>query len=372
MNFKLTLKQKNTIPHFFIMILVFVLGSLITVKQLNTLKLAMISRPMENAMEMLSGNVDFTAGQALEKAALFSRMPQVQKALALAHEGNIDDPLDPRGQQAREMLRRELQPVMAGYEAVTGEKMKLHFHLPNGRSLVRMWREKQIQINGKWQDRSDDISEFRHTVLDVHASGRPVRGIELGRGGFVIRGVAPVVDDAGKALGSVEVLQDFSLLMKTFFSSARYTVRLYMNKGLLSITHRLQDEKTYPHAGGRYVQITGEPIADTGRLKEVLLLMDKGRTGFNFQMDGRTAMAAFPIMDYKNTQIGVMLLETDASRQSALVRNIISVQVVVLLAVLCGMGIVSILFLQRTILTPIAAIIDRGPEPVPRGFAGQR
>ncbi|MBI9092831.1 MAG: HAMP domain-containing protein [Desulfobacterium sp.] len=354
----MNLKQKNTIPSFIIMIAIFALGSLVAVNQLNKLKAKIVSRPMENAMEMLLRSVEFTAQQTLEKSSLFSRLPQVIQAFELAHSGNINDPRDSQGQLAREMLRRELRTAMDGYELITGNgPMKLHFHLPNGRSLVRMWRQRQIRINGEWQDRSDDISSFRHTVLDVNTTGKPVMGIELGRGGFVIRGLSPIVNSQGRPLGSVEVLFDFAPLVETLFSNKNYFVRLYMNKTFLSITHRLQDAKEYPVVNDLYVRVMGDKIEANTHGEWVRTLMEQGKTKFTIQMNGKKAMAAFPIKDYKATQIGVMVLEADMTKEYALVRNIIVFQMVMLLLILIGMGVISSLFLSRTILKPVSGIM---------------
>ncbi len=354
----MNLKQKNTIPSFIIMIAIFAIGSLVTVNQLNKLKEKLVSRPMENTMEMLLRSVEFTAQQTLEKSSLFSRLPQVIQAFELAHSGNINDPRDDPCQLAREMLRRELKTAMDGYELVTGNgPMKLHFHLPNGRSLVRMWRQRQIKIDGEWQDRSDDISNFRHTVLDVNSTGKPVMGIELGRGGFVIRGLSPIVNSQGRPLGSVEVLFDFAPLVKTMFSNKNYFVRLYMNKTFLSITHRLQDAQKYPVVEDLYVQVMGDKIEDRSHGEWVRSLMDQGKANFTIQMNGKKAMAAFPIKDYKATQIGVMMLEADMTKEYALVRNIIVFQMVMLLLIIITMGVISSLFLSRTVLKPVSGIM---------------
>lgn len=354
----MNLKQKNTIPLFIIMIVIFAMGSLVTVNQLNTLKTQMISRPLENSMKVLLRSVDFTAHQALEKSALFSRLPQVIQAFELAHSGDINDPRDIQGQQARQMLRRELKTAMDGYEAVTGSgRMKLHFHLPNGRSLVRMWRDKQIKVNDQWQDISDDISDFRYTVLEVNTTGKPVKGIELGRGGFVIRGLSPIFGAKQKILGSVEVLFDFAPLVETLFADHGYTIGLFMNKAFLSITHRLQDENKYPVVNQQYVQVMGEKNTSSPD-GMAFSLMDRGREGFFVNIKGKTAMAAFPVKDYKARQIGVMMLETDISHEYTLVRNIIIFQVVMLFLILIALAVMSSILLSRTILKPVSRIMS--------------
>lgn len=57
------------------------------------------------------------------------------------------------------------------------------FHLPPATSFLRLHQLDQY---------GDDLSSFRATVLAVNAEKQPIAGIEIGRGGLGIRGVAPV------------------------------------------------------------------------------------------------------------------------------------------------------------------------------------
>ncbi|MDA3940625.1 MAG: methyl-accepting chemotaxis protein [Spirochaetia bacterium] len=87
------------------------------------------------------------------------------------------------------MLREELRPFIDGFKEQTGRSLiKIHFHLPNARSLVRLWREGyQTTRDGVKIDISDDLSSFRNTVLQINnESHTPITGIEVGRGGFAV------------------------------------------------------------------------------------------------------------------------------------------------------------------------------------------
>jgi len=61
--------------------------------------------------EMLS-SVAMLSSQSFEKAALFTDLPAVIEAYELAHEGDIDAPESPQAQQARELLREQLEPLL--------------------------------------------------------------------------------------------------------------------------------------------------------------------------------------------------------------------------------------------------------------------
>ena len=90
--------------------------------------------------------------------------------------------------------------------------------------------------------KADDLSTFRDTVATISSgSHQPITGIEIGRGGFAIRGIAPVIADGGKFLGSVEALSTYDPLVKFSVSNDKEYIAVYMNKAFLPIATRLQD-----------------------------------------------------------------------------------------------------------------------------------
>ena len=295
--------------------------------------------------------------RALAQASLYSRDPLVIQAFEQAAQGDINDPANPEAQSARELLRQELGSKLAGYEKAMGGKLKLHFHLPNGRSLLRVWRDKQTKKNGQWVDISDDISSFRQTVLDVNSTGSPVKGIELGRGGFVVRGLAPVVSDNGRRLGSVETLLDFGPIMESASKSAGQSLVLYMNADKLNITTKLQDAQKNPKVGSNFVL-----VADThGKLGTALpedgLL--QARQGVHYMKQGGLPVAAFPIKDYKGQQIGVMAYAMDTTAQNAFLREVEWTLIGVLaLVMILPLAIASVV-ISKSVSSPVGKIVAK-------------
>ena len=168
---------------------------------------------VENRFQLIVNEIEASSQKAVNETSLFVDLPAVTKAYEIASGGDINDINSPQSQAARELLRRELTPMLDSYYEVTGNRLQLHFHLPNGLSLVRLWRDKQTRINGEWVDVSDDISSYRPTVMDVNRSGDIAKGIEAGSGGFAIRGVIPVFAPGGRQLGSAEILQEFNPIL---------------------------------------------------------------------------------------------------------------------------------------------------------------
>ena len=260
----------------------------------------------QEKIEMIRAGEEAISQRCLSHAALFSCTPTVQAAYAMAREGAIDVDRDPQVQAAREMLQGEYASMLDGHHAVFGDApYKLHFHLPNGRSLVRMWRESQ--------DKSDDISSFRRTVMEINTGDhQPITGIEVGRGGFAIRGLAPVIGPKGEHLGSVEMLLGYTPLVVSAKQGDDHDFAVYMNADLLAIANRLTDEAKYPRVGQRYVQVA----ATDGDLATRLLdegLLDKGRAGTADAWADGYRRTVFPVLDYAGNQIGVIAYLQDTA-----------------------------------------------------------
>lgn len=82
------------------------------------------------------------------------------------------------------------------------QNIMIHTHTSELKSLVRSWNYDKF---------GDDLTKFRHTLLEVKNSKKSVYGIEAGRCGVFIRGISPISYDS-KFLGSLEVMLDFNHL----------------------------------------------------------------------------------------------------------------------------------------------------------------
>ena len=307
------------------------------------------SREVNNAVATL-------AAQGLEKAALFSARDDVVQAFELAHLGNMDNESDALAQQAREELRALLKDDLSGFKTASGKAMELHFHLPNGRSLARMWRDKQTKRDGQWVDISDDISSFRKTVMEVNKDGRSVRGVELGSGGFAIRGIVPVRDAKGRHLGSVETLESFNSVIQGAASGPGQSIVVYMNAEFLPITTALQDPAKNPVIDDKYVLVT--PSQD-GRLEGLVSpeFLRKGQQGITHARFGNTAVAAFPLYDHARQQAGIMVYAFDASGWNASIVNVGWYFMGAMALLMAVAGLATSVALHRFVIRPIGGIV---------------
>ncbi|MBK7189694.1 MAG: hypothetical protein IPH86_13690 [bacterium] len=253
-----------------------------------------------------------------QQASLFSRLDFVEESYRVALSGNIDDEFDAKGQEARQMLRAATTGYTAGYREQTGAKnFDLHFHLPNSHSLLRVGQmDWQTKRDGQKLDISDDLSSFRPTVTQVNRERKAVKGIEVGRGGFAVRGLVPVTGSDGSHLGSVEMLGDFNAILDKLKSSEKEEYAVYMDARLLNIATALQDKEKHPLLGEKFVFVaaTAEERMRTFDAADVLA---RGQSEKAVETAGDAQLAAWPVRDFSGTPIGVILMVRDISAENA-------------------------------------------------------
>ncbi len=324
--------------------------------RLDGLEQNFIAQIVSNKTREVENAIDTASRMTLEQAALFARLPVVAAAYETALSGDIGDEKDPMSQKAREQLREALTPFVKSFaQVMDGRKFQLHYHLPNGRSLVRLWRDRQVTRDGKGVDISDDISSFRPTVMEVNRTGKPLMGIELGEGGFVFRGIAPVVSPDGKHLGSVEVLSQFSPILAKVAGEGQ-DMALYMNAEFLKITGALRDPAKNPVLDGRFVQIAG---AKGKELTDWITadFLEKAKSGTVMEREGNRAVAGIPINDYKGAQTGILVFSFSTKAESAAIRTVLFVFLALLLVLLAASsGTVHLVFV-KSMARPIEAMV---------------
>jgi methyl-accepting chemotaxis protein len=354
--------QQKIFPPVFLAIIIFgFLGYGLMKRELVALEEQLYRDLVISKQNEINSLIENTSENALRQASLFTQDTRVIDAFELAYQGNINNESDPNVQQARELLRLELAEIITGYQNIMESKFKLHFHLANGRSLVRMWQDKQTKKNGVWVDISDDLTSFRQTVLDVNNSGKSIQGVELGRGGFEIRGIAPIKSREGKQLGSVEVLEEFKFILEQSVNRQNVTGKsglfLLMNSDRLAITTSLQDPEKYPVLDERYVLV----YSTEGSYGQELItsnFLDRGRENLAFQEFPLMVLSVFPVNDYQGKQIGLIVYSFDINFQRKLINQVLITMVGTLIMILIILGIIIYYTTSKSLIKPLQKIID--------------
>ena len=238
---------------------------------------------IKNAEKLLD-EADTIASENLVLATFISKMNEVKGALL-----NGD----------REGLYRVIKPIIESGNKRARFKKKVHFHVPPGKSFLRVWKPKKF---------GDDISSFRKTVVDVLTTGRPVKGIEAGRVGLAIRGVAPIfVDDSQKPIASVEVITNLSPVVKAFEKRVKGDIQLYALRKVKS-TASTKKLKTL----GQFTVINDVPVNISNTITESFLkkVLDKGHVVKSLD---NYLIIGVRLKDYKNEPTGVFVEYLDLS-----------------------------------------------------------
>ncbi|MDL2216415.1 response regulator [Desulfovibrio sp. OttesenSCG-928-M14] len=343
------LTWKLSFKQLFIVLCLGVISFLIINSSIDGIQERYIRDIVENRFKKLMADIDVNTQAAINTAAIFVRLPQVQRAYEIALSGDINRADCPKSQEAREYLRKTLAPMLDSYEEYAGKRLQLHFHLPSVRSLARLWRDKQTRQDGQWVDVSDDLSLFRPTVADVNRTGKAALGVELGSGGFVIRGVIPVKSSDGRQLGSVEVLQDFDSLLETTTGNGLSELLLYVNEDRVHVATVLQDRQKNPLVGD-FVRVINPKHQEIEKHITPALLNEGRHTGgfYNF---GALSMATLPLADYRGEQLGVLVyvMDTDViSKFATTARITLAVTLVALFIVVLILNDVSALTRAKT------------------------
>jgi methyl-accepting chemotaxis protein WspA len=132
---------------------------------------------------------------------------------------------------------------------------------------------------------------------------------------------------------------------------------LFMNADQLAITTRLQDSQKYPLVEDKYVYV----YATSGQYGESLIdvtLLDHGRGQLAVREKEQLVLGAFPVTDYQEHQIGVMVYAFEVGHEVNLIRNVTLTLINILLAILFLQGVIILVLYNRYIIKPIKKIVD--------------
>ncbi len=184
-------------------------------------------------------------------------------------------------------LLAELEPVFKEMKTRYNVE-QFQFHSPPAISYLRLHKPEKF---------GDDLSSFRHTVVEVNTQRKVVQGLEKGVAGLGIRGVVPV-EYQGRHIGSVEFGMSFG---QPFFDAIKEGRK---DAGLELALHLKGDKGFEPFAQ----TYTGAPLLSDAELESALttpLLVARALGG------GAKSVYASVIKDYSDKPIGVLELAVD-------------------------------------------------------------
>ncbi len=229
-------------------------------------------RELRGLYDSLQTQLTLEARRAAAMSEVVAAMPQVQAAMAHGDRATLASFFVP-GFTA---LQREF-----GVE-------QFQFHLAPAISFLRVHQPAKF---------GDDLSSFRHTVVEANTQGHIVVGLEGGVAGLGLRGIVPIVQ-GGTRLGTVEFGLSFGQPFFDRFKASHHADISF---------HLVQDRKLIPYAGtwrGPGLFTADEMLGAIGQ--SVAVRQDNA---------GAKPIAALlgPVRDYAGQPLGVVEIVMDNS-----------------------------------------------------------
>ena len=163
------ISMKRLLLTTFALLIVFLIGisAYTSLNTLNGLSSQAEYRELSQLYRVINAEIKSEGRLAVNIAKSLTELESVQKAFA---------------ERDRQALSDLLLPMYKKVSDQIGVK-QAQFHLPNGDSFLRLHAPTKF---------GDNLSSFRHTVVDVNRNKKEVSGIEKGKAGLGIRGVVPV------------------------------------------------------------------------------------------------------------------------------------------------------------------------------------
>ncbi len=195
------------------------------------------------------------------------------------------------------------------------QNVKIHIHDANVHSFLRAWNPENF---------GDDLRSFRHTIVEVKKTQKPLVALEIGVAGFVLRGLAPIIDK-NEYLGSVEFMQGLNSIVKEIRAEKALETVIVMDNQYLPFAKEIQNN---PKVGNYTLAVNEQDIEKKffDDLKNIDIATSKG-----FQRTDKYFVVTIPIHDYSKNLVGYAIIGDDIANveniltksKHALIRQVI-------------------------------------------------
>ncbi len=229
-------------------------------------------RELASIFEGVTASIASQGSAAQAMSALVAGLPQVQDAMAAGD---------------RDALAQLFVPGFAQLKKEYGVR-QFQFHTPPATSFLRVHKPAKF---------GDDLSSFRHTVVETNNARKPIYGLEIGKAGLGVRGMVPIAAN-GQHQGSVEFGMSFG---QAFFDD--YTAQ----HDVLLALHLKRDSGMQPFA----TTLGTDSLLSDAQLQDIIR---NGAAINHAEAKGMpVAVYADVITDYSGKPIGVLQVAKDRS-----------------------------------------------------------
>lgn len=205
---------------------------------------------------------------------------------------------------------------------------QFQFHTPPATSFLRLHRPQY----------GDDLSSFRHTVVEANRRGEPVIGLEKGVAGFGVRAVAPVRYQ-DQQIGTVEFGLDFGETFAKEFAR-RFDVAVVIH---------------VPASDGAFTVMGRSDDRSLAGPEDLRVALDGGLRVLRSEGTAPVAVIVGPVRDYSDTPVAVVEILMDRSAYAAILTESQS-GILLFAAALIAIGSVVSWGLAGSLARPITAM----------------
>ena len=339
-----TLKRKILFPVSIISLLLALIAYLLLVWQTNKKVHKQALLKGQNFQETFYKQIKTISNHAFTVSAGFASIEGIEKGYYNSNEDS-----------GRTILREVTANYLKSMKTITGfnEALQIHYHKPPAKSFLRTWRNTG---NG---DGGDDLSSFRFSVAKISETHQPVKGIEMGRGGFVIRGISPIFSEQ-QYLGSVESLFPFNELISSLIVTKNEQILIFADKNSSQVAWDLKDNTKI----GDFTLVTQSGSDKIMDLNPAFL--EKGLENHFFTIENNFAISVFAIPDFKGNHVGVVCYIQDIKSIVSSERKALFIYLGVLFLILATVFFIVLLVSSKYISKPIS-IINQTFENIAQG-----
>ena len=324
-----------------IMLVILIVAALFAGRSTREATDSLLASNLRGRAQLVEEIISELQREALQVATVLAEVEAVREAYR-----------NPSVEAGRAALAREIAPIVTslGRALELEDTYRIHFHRPPATSFYRTWTDRA----------GDDLSSFRATILEVERTREPLQAVELGRGGFVIRGLAPIMD-GDRYLGSVEVYFQPTRIVEFLGTQNASGLVLLVDAAAAETLFFEEDLEEYflARIGESLVsEVTAEWIEAESVIRPELVQEVRERGEPVLGAQGRFYTAYIPLTDFNGQVSGQIVSVTDISGvQQAARERTVQLSLVVLGLIVIG-ALLMVVLVRSLISRPLTRTTD--------------
>lgn len=317
----LTISKKLAIIVSIISLLALVIGFFVLQYQKSHLIEEVQTQAVEELQNMSNNNIDAKLSVGISNAVSIANDGMIQQALLLNDRQIAIDAL------------KNLSNSMK--ESTEFQNIKVHIHTKDNKSFLRAW---------KLDKYGDDLSSFRHSVVQVNQSKKKVNTFELGKAGLSIRSVMPIFHN-NEHLGSLEFMQGLNSVAK-IFDKEHKAFLLLMDKRVSNVD-QFNAEQIY-----KTNYIISQKFLNKEFYKDAQLINMDALLKNKVYTTQKYLYTYMDIKDFRDQKLGIALLASPMSDVNAAVED---AQTIINTAMI--MTVLLIIFILASVIISITNVV---------------